>query len=126
MLSSYDQAVGQLIVKSRIAAGLPPLDNYELALHISAWAEIVFGVIPESRLQDAYVRAMRDNADGFTLTAPGLVKGYRDLCESERLAPQMPMDRNLLPGNVCSRCFGTGLEQFIEADGYKSSRRCEH
>lgn len=129
MLSSYDLAVGSLIVKSRVAVGLPPLTNTELAAHISVWAEITFGVIPESQLEGAYFRAMQDKEDGFPLTAPGLVKGFRANCDSDRVAPQIPQDSRLLTGDVCSKCFGTGLYVPDEKDaqGYKlPAQRCDH
>jgi hypothetical protein len=114
-----------LVVKGRIGAGLPPLTNEELAIHTAVWAEIVFGVIPESQLERAYARAMQDNADGFTLTAPKLVQGYRSLCASEASAPQLPQTSNLLAGKVCKKCFGSGMEQYVEG-GYKQVRRCDH
>lgn len=125
MLSSYDQAVGQIIVKSRVATSLPPLDNVELAASISAWAELLFGVIPENQLEWAYVRAMQDKDSSFALTAPGLIQGHRNACASEAASPRQPQDRNLLTGDVCPRCHGTGFEQYRE-DGYVNSRRCDH
>lgn len=125
MLSFYDRAVGALIVKSRVASSLPPLINTELAAHIAVWAEIVFGVIPEAQLEAAYFRAMQDKADSFPLTASDLVQGYRANCESERSAPQIPQDKNLLAGDVCARCFGTGWEQYREGS-YANVRKCDH
>lgn len=90
-----------------------------------AWSEVLAGVIPEDRLEDAYLRAVRDKTDTFPLSANELVAGYRALCESERSAPRLAQDVNLLPGEVCQKCFGTGWEEFRE-NGYKQSRRCAH
>lgn len=114
-----------MIVKSRIAASLPPLTNTELLAHVSTWEEIALGEIPEIYLETAYVRAMRDKDSGFALTASDLVQGYRANCESERALPQIPQSNNLLTGEVCQRCFGTGMEQFRES-GYANMRRCDH
>lgn len=104
---------------------MPPLDNDELALHISAWAELLFSVIPESKLGAAYVRAVQESEDTFTLTAPKLIQGFRALCDSERSSPRIAQDSNLLTGEVCQKCFGLGWEQYIE-NGYKQVRKCDH
>lgn len=94
-------------------------------IHVATWSEILFGVIPEGRLSDAYVRAMQDNADGYTLTAPKLIQGHRANCESDRVGPQIPQEKNLIGGDVCQRCFGTGWEQYREG-GYANVRKCDH
>jgi hypothetical protein len=125
MLSSYDLAVGNIIVKSRVATGLPPLTNPELAASIAAWAEITFGVIPENELERSYVRAMQDRDSSYAIGAPNLIKAFHDNCDSERAAPRIVQDRNLLSGDQCSKCFGSGWEEFRES-GYKQVRKCDH
>lgn len=113
-----------MIVKSRLAGALPQLSSAEFEASVEAWREVVDGEVPERDLDAAYIRAMRDKTSGFGLAANDIVKGYRDNCESERVAP-MPQDVNLLNGQVCPRCFGTGLEEYVE-HGYKVARRCDH
>jgi hypothetical protein len=125
MLSSYDQAVGNIIVKSRVALNQPPLTNPELAASIAAWAEILFGVIPEPELERSYLRAMQDRESDFPVGAPSLVKAFRDNCASDAASPRIAQDTNLLPGNVCSRCHGSGWEQYRDGN-YMNSRRCDH
>lgn len=88
--------MGEIIIKSRIAAALPPLDNEELAIAIQAWAEIFYGEVPESDLSAAYLRAMRDKDSSFALNASDVVRAFRANCESERAAPRMPERTNLL------------------------------
>jgi hypothetical protein len=97
----------------------------ESELLAETWAEVLDGEIPAKELDAAYIRALRDKKDGFALTANDMVKAHRDNCESNRV-PRLPQATNLLSGDVCPRCFGSGLEQFIDAEGYKQSRRCEH
>ena len=128
MLSSYDQVVASLIVKSRIAGGLPPLDNEELAIHVRAWSEILYDAIPQVRLDDAYRRAMQENEDGFALTASKMIAGFKHLCESERVAPQIPQNAKLLNGDVCPKCHGSGMEIIVDQDDdrYKVAMRCDH
>lgn len=90
-----------------------------------AWSEVLSGEVPESHLEAAYVRALRDKQGGFALTAADLVSGFRANCESERNAPRLVQDANLLNGQVCGKCHGTGMEEFTE-QGYKQMRRCDH
>lgn len=90
-----------------------------------AWSEVLSGVIPEQQLESAYLRAIQDKADNFPLTANDMVAGYRANCSSDKAAPRLAQDANLLDGEVCKKCFGSGLEQYVE-NGYKQVRRCDH
>lgn len=90
-----------------------------------AWVEVLEPVIPESSLEAAYLRAAQDKGSGYPLAASDLVQGYRANCDSERAAPQIPQTANLLTGDVCKRCFGTGWEQYREG-GYANMRKCDH
>lgn len=120
--------IGRLIVKSRLAASQPPLDNPELIAQARAWSEILDGEVPEKDLESAYVRAMRDKETGFALSAPELVQGFRAFCVSERTAPQIAQNSNLLVGAVCPRCHGSGMEMVTAGpdDRYSYARRCDH
>lgn len=122
---SFRDKVGRIILKSRLACSLPMPEPTESHLMADAWVEVLEGEVPEGYLEAAYLRAMRDKGNGFGLSANDLVQGYRDLCESERAAPQIPQNSRLLPGEVCQRCFGSGREQKLEG-GYMVSRRCSH
>lgn len=97
----------------------------ESELLAETWAEVLDGEIPVESLDAAYVRAMRDKTDSFPLTANDMVKAHRDNRESARVPASPPQDSNLLTGDVCPRCHGTGLEQYREG-GYINSRRCDH
>lgn len=94
-------------------------------IHIRAWSEILYDAVPQSQLEHAYRRAMQENEDGFPLTAPKLITGFKRFCESQRTTPRIAQDSNLLNGEVCKRCHGTGMEEFVES-GYKQMRRCDH
>lgn len=100
-------------------------DPAESDLLAETWTEVLEGEIPANYLETAYVRAMRDKQSGFALSSNDMVRAYRDVCLSERSSPRLAQGRNLLSGEVCPRCFGTGMEQYI-ADGYKQVRRCDH
>jgi len=106
---------------------MPPLENEELMIHVATWSEILLGAVPENRLADAYVRAMQDSDNTYTLTAPQLIQGFRSLCASERNA--LAQTTNLLSGDVCKKCFGSGLyvPEGKDAQGYKlPAQRCDH
>lgn len=96
-----------------------------MALMTEAWTEVLEGEVPPSYLDAAYLRAVRDKGTSYALTASDVVKGYRDECESERAAPQIPQNTRLLAGEVCGKCFGSGREEVISG-GYRVSRRCNH
>jgi hypothetical protein len=91
----------------------------------TAWSEVLDGEIPEKYLEPSYLRAMRDKESGFALSSNDMVKAYRDICLSERSAPRLAQATNLLSGDVCPKCFGSGMEQYVEG-GYKQVRRCDH
>lgn len=97
----------------------------ESELMAEAWADVLDGEVPISDLERVYTRAMRDKTDTFPLTAPMMVKAYRDICDSDRAAPRIPQEANLLPGEVCKKCFGTGMEEFV-VNGYRQAKRCDH
>src|SRR5262245_36816205 len=115
MQSSYDRLVGNLIVKSRIVSGLPPLTNQELAVHIRAWSEILNGVVPESRLEESYQRAVREHGEGFAIAVSEIVKGFRGICDSERV--NRGQNYNKLTGQVCPKCKGTNVEEVTNRHG---------
>lgn len=121
--------MARLVVKSRVASALPALEPSEMIVAARAWAQILEGEVPDNYLEQSYVRAMRDKETTFALSAPEIVQAYRNICQDERAAPPIPMDRNLLPGNVCGKCFGIGMEvpEGRDAVGYKlGARRCSH
>lgn len=127
LLNSYEKMILQLVLRSRAALGLPALEPADAVVTVRAWAEILDGEVPENYLERAYVRAMRDKETGFALSAPELVQGFRSVCASERTAPRQ--DSNLLPGEVCQKCFGTGMYAPDKRDalGYRlPAQRCDH
>jgi hypothetical protein len=117
--------MARMITQSRAALGLPTLEPAEVATQARSFATIIEGEVPDTYLESAYVRAMRDKESSYPLSAPEIVQAYRAITADETAAPPIPRDRNLLPGNVCSRCFGQGIEQIL-VDGYKQGRRCDH
>ena len=102
---------------------LPALTPDEFQGAVEAWSQVVAGEIPLDDLHKSYVRAMRDKQDGYALTANDLVRSYRAECESERVTPRQ--HHNLLSGEQCSKCLGTGMETYME-HGYSVARRCDH
>jgi hypothetical protein len=117
--------VASLILRSRSAKSLPALTPDEFQLAVETWSEVLDGEVPGNALQEAYIRAARDKTDGFPLGANDLVTGYRANCESERAAPRLAQDRNLLTGDICKKCHGSGWEEFKE-NGYRQVRKCDH
>jgi hypothetical protein len=117
--------VSRIILRSRAAQSLPALEPEELVITLSAWTEILGGAVPENDLEPAYIRAMQDKENTFALGASEIVKAYRANCASERAAPRKPQTINLLEGEVCQRCFGSGWE-LVRKNGYDEARECGH
>lgn len=115
----------RLIVTSRASLGVPALETRDLLIAVRSWCDVLDGEVPERDLEDAFRRALRDKDSSYSFGSSEVVKGYRANCESERAAPRQAQDRNLLAGDVCGKCFGSGWEPTI-VDGYKTRRLCDH
>ena len=94
----YRTAVARLIVKIRLTCFLPAFETQELAAAVEAWCEVLFGVVPVQRLNDAYLLAMRNRTSTFPLTATEIMEASRKIA-AESHAKRRP---------ECSLCFGKG------------------
>lgn len=94
---------------------------------ISAWEEVLRPIIPPERLEDAYLKAMQDRASTFPLSSTEVCTAFKEMMAVQgphpNVAPATP--NRMLSGETCQKCFGTGMEEYIES-GYKMCRRCDH
>lgn len=91
---------------------------------IAAWVEVLGPIVPPEKLEDAYLKAMQDRSSTFPLSSTEICSAYKDMVAVQGLHPNTNPSR-LLGGETCKRCFGTGLEEYVE-DRYKMVRRCDH
>lgn len=119
--TSFESEVGRLILRSRLASSLPVLNPDEFQAAVEAWSQVLRSV-PEFELESAYVRSMETRDSGFAIGAPDVVRAYNELCK-ERSA--VPSTHDYTAQVICKRCFGSGMEQYMD-EGYLTSRRCNH
>lgn len=94
---------------------------------VEAWSEVLIGVVPEARLETCYLWAMQHRDSTFALGAPEIVRAWLVVAEAERYRPVAAKMTQMLQGEVCSRCNGTGVEVIRnEKTKMTSSRPCSH
>lgn len=92
---------------------------------VAAWTEILDGHVPEARLNDCYVRAVRNRKNGFPMAASELCTMWNEIQQSElHSTPHRDMSKQLA-GDVCHSCFGTGYE-IIKRGQYNYAKPCNH
>lgn len=117
--------IAKIILKSRLACSLPALDFNEMRVAVEAWNEVLSGAIPIGRFSDCYVYAMRNRESSFALNAMDMIAAWKSIRSSEM--HKTPPGRFELSGDVCSKCWGTGVE-VVEDEFHKttSARPCSH
>jgi hypothetical protein len=97
--ATYRGAVGRLIIKIRLVCSLPAFDRIELAAAIEAFCEVLAGVVPEERLNDAYLYAIRHRDSTYPLAVTEIVEAWRRILTDEIAARRAP----------CVLCGGQGF-----------------
>jgi hypothetical protein len=120
---SYAAAVQAVLIKSRI--GRPQMGDKERDFTTGTWVEILYGVIPEHRLNDSYLLASRNKKDSFPIQPNDLCAAWNEIRESE-MHKRAPESRQITHG-FCGRCNNTGTELIRDANRkVKGARPCRH
>lgn len=111
---SYAAAVGEILTKSR--AGIAQqLSDEEFDFTVDSWVEVLYGHVPEARLNDAYVHASRTRSSTFPLTQYELCDAWNQIRTAERNAP--PIGTYDYRGReVCPDCNDTGTKLIVKRD----------
>lgn len=121
---SYAAKVAEILTKAW-AGTLSTLEDGEFKLAVGVWTEILEGHVPEARLNDCYVRAVRNRKNGFPMAASELCAMWNEIRESEmHSTPHRDMSKQLA-GDVCERCWATGYE-IIKRAKYNYAKTCDH
>jgi hypothetical protein len=96
--ADYRTAVARMIVKTRLACSLPAFETQELAAAVEAWCEILYGVVPVERINDAYLLAMRSRNSTFPIAATEVIEA------SKKIAAEIDAKRR----PACMLCGGRG------------------
>lgn len=119
---SYAATLGEIITKSNI--GRQQLTREETKIAIGIWYEMLYSVVPERRLNDCYLHAMRNRASTFPLAPNELVMAWNEIKGSEMYRNDPA--RQLTHG-FCEKCNNTGTEPIRDPKGIiVSARHCSH
>jgi hypothetical protein len=122
-----------IIEKIQSLANLPPLTDKEQFAKTSTWAQALFSIIPERKLQECYLRAVADHESEYAISALNLKTAWKKICSDEkhrREANRLNADRGAFYGHAisCYRCRDTNVEMVYTADGkFKGAKPgCDH
>lgn len=119
---SYAATLGEIITKANI--GRQQLDpKKEMPVAIAVWYEVLYGVVPEHRLNDCYLHAKRTRTSTFALVPEELTTAWSEIRSSE-MYKRAPENRQITHG-FCEKCNNTGTE-VITKPGFTSARPCTH
>lgn len=122
--------IAEIIAKSR--AGSPSqLSDEEFKFLVGTWVETVGGVVPEHRLNDTYLHAMRTKDSGFLLTATDMCMAWKQVQEAERAMPTTGSYEWSRARAVCPHCNGTETLLTVRRDStlgrdYTYGKKCYH
>lgn len=122
-----------IIEKIQNLANLPPQTDGDLLIKASNWAQALFKIIPESKLQMVYLRAVADHESDYPISALSLKAAWKKIRDEEkhrRDVSRLSADRGAFYGHAisCYRCRDTGVEMVYTTDGkFKGAKPgCDH
>jgi hypothetical protein len=106
-----------LIVSKAISlANSPALTETEVRNRALDWYEVLFPIVPEQYLQQAFQRAVHDHTGAFPLSCYEVINAFKALSgEIEIKRPSLPESDPAR--NDCRTCFGTGMVHLFNEDG---------
>ena len=107
--------MGEILAKSR--SGITQqLSDEEFNFTLAAWVEVLFGHVPEARLNDVYIHASRNRNSTFPLTQFELCEAWNLIREAERHAMPRVGQYDYRGTEVCPKCNGTGTKLIVKRD----------
>lgn len=123
----------EIILKSVSLGNGPALTDDELTMRGVDWCEALEACVPEDRLRDAYLRAFKDHASGFPLSAYEVKIAWERVREEEAAAAVAgggSGSGDAVEARDCQRCHGGGIELLFDVDGKvvgaKPGKACDH
>ena len=112
--NSYAAAVADILTKSR--AGIAQqLSDEEFDFTVDSWVEVMYGHVPEARLNDTYLHASRNRNSTFPLTQYEMCEAWNQIKSAERAMP--PIGTFDYRGReVCPHCNNTGTRLIVKRD----------
>ncbi len=88
--------------------------DVEKAVRAETWAENLFDIIPERRLDDVFRRAFKDHTSDFPVSAYDLKNAWQRIRDEEYRNREKPVGGEPASAELCEKCFGTGMEAVYE------------
>lgn len=115
--------LAEIITKSNI--GRQQLTKEQSKIAVGIWYEVLFGVVPEHRLNDCYLHVARKRDNSFPWKPEELCAAWSEIKASE-FYKRTPKDHQLTHG-FCEKCNNTGTELMRnEAGQVRGARPCTH
>lgn len=119
---TYAATVGEIIIKSY--GGRQP-DTKQLAIETAIFMEPLYGKIPEHRLNECYVEAVRTRKSTFPLKPEEMCAAWETIRQRD-FYKRAPESRQLTHG-FCEKCNNCGNEVIYNDKGHAiGSRPCHH
>jgi hypothetical protein len=104
-----------------------PTDE-EKAVRAETWAENLFDLIPENRLDDTFRRAFKDHTSDFPVSAYDLKNAWQKMKVEEFQSREQPVGGEPASAELCEKCYGTGMSAVYDETGYRIGVKpgCDH
>lgn len=120
---TYAARVGEILTKSR-AGHTQQLSDEEFQFTLASWLEVVAGVVPEHRLNDCYLQAMRNRASTFPMAPNEICMAWNEIRQSEM---HRHNNQKQLTHGFCEKCNNTNSEPIRDDLGrIIAAKPCSH
>lgn len=119
----YLQAMIGIAMKSQVLCNLPPASEQETLLKAAIWAEVLWPIVPEEDLQEAYETAFAQKKDCYPISVVDLKLGF----ESMQRVRGFRIEQDAVNAiRSCSLCDHHGLRKFDPDEPDLYIRVCDH
>lgn len=120
---TYAAVVAEILTKSNV--GRQQLTKQQTALDTAIFMEVLYGTIPENRLNDCYQEAVRTRKTTFPLKPEELCAAWTEIRQSE-MHKRAPVERQL-QAPFCPKCNSTGNQPVRNDQGVIiAMKTCKH
>lgn len=119
---SYAAILAEILTKSNVGRQQFTKDQTRVA--VGVFYEILYGFVPEHRLNDCYIFVKRNRSNTFELKPEEIAAAWIQIRESERYSNNPAKQ---LTHGFCNKCNNTGTEvKRDEQYRVTSARPCSH
>jgi hypothetical protein len=116
--------VAEIITKSNV--GRQEIPTKQLAIDTAIFMEVLYGTVPENRLNDCYQEAVRTRKSTFPLKPEEMCVAWETIRQRD-FYKRAPESRQLTTDYVCPKCNNNGTELMYDDKGRViGGRACRH